>query len=80
MKRATYINQHGDEIIFEEISNKRVQISGFEHFKFSSEYIHPEGGPYIQIGSDIGRYFDDKKVRQVESFEFTDNKIILIVK
>ena len=80
MKRATYTNKYGDEIIFEEISSKKIQLTGFDTFRFSNEFIDPSGGPYIQIGSDVGRYFDDKKIRRVDSIGYENKKVILIIK
>jgi hypothetical protein len=43
--------------------------------------IDPSGGPYISLGTNIGRYFDGKIGKQiVEKIELTDGKIIFTTK
>lgn len=81
MKQVTYINRYGDEIIFKEISETEIAMYGFDHYRCSDNFIDPSGGPYIAVGMDVGRYFDDSKERRVESFySDVDGKIILNIK
>jgi hypothetical protein len=43
--------------------------------------IDPSGGPYISLGTNIGRYFDGKIGKQiVEKIELTNGKIIFTTK
>jgi len=79
MKRTAYTNRYGDEIIFEEIAPKKVKMSGFDFYRGSDEFIDPSGGPFIQKGTDVGRYFNDKEVRRVGSISIEENNIYLII-
>ena len=38
--------------------------------------VDPSGGPYITKHTDLGRYFDDKKVRKISKIEFDNLSII----
>ena len=42
--------------------------------------VDPSGGPYLQKGSDLSRYFNDKKKRVIESIELQQNKVIFKIK
>ena len=42
--------------------------------------VDPSGGPYIAIGTDVGRYFDDSIQRRVMNIAIENNKFILTVK
>ena len=80
MNQAKYTNRYGDDILFTELSKTEIEISGFTHYRRSEGFIDPSGGPYIEVGTDIGRYFNDKKVRRVSSIGYDNEKIILIIK
>lgn len=79
MKQVEYINRYGDHIKFKEVDKNTIEMFGYEHFRYSGEFIDPSGGPFIQLGSDVGRYFDDGKVRKVKEIELSTNKAILKV-
>lgn len=131
MKQATYINRYGDEIKFTELSEKEVEMSGYNsewlrigwandyseaykvylnsvnYYISYEEFIHkvenneeyrpylkyvksdkntynmvdPSGGPYIALGMDVGRYFEDGVKRIIKNIQFNkDNKIIFTIK
>ena len=45
------------------------------------DMVDPSGGPYITVGMNVGRYFDDNITRQVQEIKFgSNNKIILTIK
>lgn len=73
MKRATYTNRYGDNLVFEEINENTVQMSGFDHYRCGNDFVDPSGGPYIQIGSDVGRYFNDRKIRKVKKINIAED-------
>lgn len=79
MKQVEYINRYGDHIQFKEIDKNTIEMAGFEHYRYGGDFIDPSGGPYIRVGTDVGRYFDDGKVRRVKEFDFKDGKILLII-
>ena len=79
MKQVTYINRYGDKITFTEISDNKIEFSGFNHYRYGSDFIDPSGGPYISVGTDVGRYFEDDKVRRIKSINIEGNKIILSI-
>mgnify|MGYP003334917059 FL=1 len=79
MKRATYHNRYGDNILFEEASPTAIIMSGFEHYRFGDDFIDPSGGPYIKVGMDVGRYFDDNIERRIKSIKVIEGKIILSI-
>lgn len=72
MKRETYMNRYGDNLVFEEINENTIQMSGFTHYRCGNDFIDPSGGPYIQIGTDVGRYFNDEKIRKVKKITITE--------
>lgn len=43
------------------------------------EMVDPSGGPYISLGMDIGRYFEDGVTRIVDEIQFDNNKTIFTV-
>jgi len=47
-------------------------------FSFYSMF-DPSGGPYIEVGTNVGRYFDDYKTRIVESIDIKSDRVILTV-
>jgi len=79
MKRATYHNRYGDNIVFEEAGPTAVIMTGFEHYRCGEDFIVPSGGPYIQIGTDIGRYFNDNIERRVKSIKVIEGKAVLSI-
>lgn len=151
--KTTYNNRYGDSIVFEDIDDKTVEVTGFSpHYRagyandFSDAYeiysleckaltepdmnllvedikdnqlrpmnfqefaqrvtdafqdntepyrhywkhvvpdydryimVDPSGGPYIAIGTDVGRYFEDNTARRVMHIAIEDSKFILTVK
>jgi hypothetical protein len=46
------------------------------------DMVDPSGGPYINVGMNLGRYFDDNTPREVQEIKFAsnNNKIILTIK
>jgi len=44
--------------------------------------VDPSGGPYINVGMNLGRYFNDNIHREVQEIKFAPNnsKIILTIK
>lgn len=79
MKRVIYNNRYGDNIVFEEAGPTVIIMYGFEHYSMGENFIDPSGGPYIQIGTDIGRYFNDNKERRVKSIKVIEGKTILSI-
>jgi hypothetical protein len=86
MKTAKYINRYGDEIIFKEINNNQIEMIDGECYRFGYQnnqdnqiqFVDPSGGPFIQIGTDLGRYFEDGVKRIVKSIEVNEKKIFNI--
>jgi hypothetical protein len=84
MKNASYINRYGDEIIFKEINENQIQMLGGDHYRTGYEqdgtinFVDPSGGPFIQVGTDLGRYFGDGVKRVIKSIE-SNEKIIFNV-
>lgn len=79
MNSTTYINRYGDKIKFTEISDSEIEISGFNYYRQGDDFIDPSGGPYLEIGTNIGRYFNDGIERKVKSITFFENKWILSI-
>ncbi len=81
MKTAKYINRYGDAIIFKEINENQIQMIGGDHYRTgynqdgTINFVDPSGGPFIQEGTDLGRYFEDGIKRVVKSIE-SNEKII----
>jgi len=84
--KATYYNRDGDNIIFETIDNTNtVTMSGFTYYRTGGdehniEFIDPAGGPFIQIGTDVGRYFDGEPKMIVQSIINDGPKTVLLIK
>lgn len=79
MKKVEYLNRYGDHIQFIELDENTIEFTGFIHYRYSEDFIDPSGGPFIQVGTDVGRYFNDGKERKVQRIEFREDKIVLIV-
>ena len=85
--KVSYYNRYGDNIIFEQIENE-IHMSGFslDYMRTSTDnngnitMIDPAGGPYLNIGTNLGLYFNDKKSRIIESIEIKENKVIFKIK
>ena len=81
MKTAKYINRYGDAIIFKEINENQIQMIGGNYYRTGYDqdgtinFVDPSGGPFIQEGTDLGRYFEDGIKRVVKSIE-SNEKII----
>ena len=87
MKKVTYNNRYGDNVIFEQIDNE-VHMSGFniEWIRTGCDkennitMVDPSGGPYLTVGTNLGLYFNDKQNRIIESIKIKENKIIFKIK
>ena len=84
--KVSYYNRYGDNIIFEDHGNE-VHMTGFnlEYMRVAYKeddivMIDPAGGPYLNIGTNLGLYFNDKKSRIIESIEIKENKVIFKIK
>ena len=85
--KVSYYNRYGDNIIFEQKDNE-IHMSGFslDYMRTSTDnngnitMIDPAGGPYLNIGTNLGLYFNDKKSRIIESIEIKENKVIFKIK
>lgn len=81
MENAKYINRYGDEIIFKKINENQIQMIGGQYYRTgynedeTINFVDPSGGPFIQVGTDLGRYFGDGIKRVVKSIE-SNEKII----
>ena len=84
MKNVSYTNRYGDEIIFKEINENQIQMLGGDHYRIgynedeTIDFVDPSGGPFIQVGTDLGRYFGDGVKRVIKSIE-QNEKIIFNV-
>ena len=85
MKTAKYINRYGDAIIFKEINENQIQMIGGDYYRTgynqdgTINFVDPSGGPFIQEGTDLGRYFEDGVKRVVKSIIINeDGKIFNI--
>ncbi len=87
MKKVSYNNRYGDNIIFEQIDNE-IHMSGFNMEWIRVGYddeknitmVDPSGGPYLAISMNLGLYFNDKQNHIIESIEIKENKIIFKIK
>lgn len=87
MKKVTYNNRYGDNIIFEQIDNE-IHMSGFNMEWIRVGYddeknitmIDPAGGPYLSIGMNLGLYFNDKRSSIIENIKIEENKVIFKTK
>ena len=83
--KATYYNRDGDTIIFEKTNNNTVAMSGFTYYRTGGgaldniHFIDPAGGPYIQVGTDVGRYFDGQPKMIVLSIANDGPKTLLTI-
>lgn len=69
------------EFVYEVENNEK-----FRHYlrhaksdKSRLNMVDPSGGPYIALGMDVGRYFEDNIERIVDEIQFGDNKIVFSV-
>lgn len=71
---------------YQEFANEVETNDNYRHYlkhaksdKTRISMVDPSGGPYITLGMNIGRYFEDGIKRIVEEIKFADNKIIFTV-
>ena len=81
--KVTYQNRGGDDITFEKIDDNTIKMSGFIYYRIGYkdnvvDFIDPAGGPYIQIGTDVGRYFINHPRMIVKSIESSDGILLKI--
>lgn len=87
---TTYINRYGDEIIFNQVSDKEIHVTGYNpaylrqgREGFNTDKIimvDPSGGPYMSVGTNLKNYFNDKTDRIISEININENKIIFIIK
>jgi hypothetical protein len=83
MKQTKYHNRYGDEIIFKEINENQIEMIGGEYYRTGYnedgiiDFVDPSGGPFIQLGTELGRYFNDNQSRIVKSIIVEDKKIYI---
>ncbi len=71
--KTTYYNRHGDVIQFELINENEIEMTGhddsFMRYGYDGDdstkydnlvFVDPPGGPFLNTGTDLGRYFDGK--------------------
>ena len=81
--KATYQNRYGDDIIFEKLDDNTIKMSGFKYSRTgynddeSIDFVDPSGGPFIQIGTNVGRYFKGEPQMIVKSIEWNENETLL---
>jgi len=81
MKTAEYTNRYGDVITFQYINENQIQMIGGNYYRTgynedkTINFVDPSGGPYLGVGMDIGRYFEDGVKRVIKSVE-SNEKII----
>ena len=81
--KATYQNRYGDDIIFEKLDDNTIKMSGFKYFRtgYNNDktiyFVDPSGGPFIQIGTNVGRYFGGGNSMIVKLIEQNDNGTLL---
>lgn len=84
MENAEYINRYGDKITFQYINENQIQMLGGDYYRTgynedeTIDFVDPSGGPFIQVGTDLGRYFGDGVKRVIKSIE-SNEKIIFNV-
>jgi len=76
--KDTYKNRYGQSIKFELLETNGlvdvVKVSGFEYYRTGYntdtnqvDFIDPEGGPFLQVGSDISSYFNSENKMIVQA-------------
>lgn len=83
-----YLNSVNYYISYEEFIHKvenneeyRPYLKYAKSDKNTYSMVDPSGGPYIALGMDIGRYFEDGVKRIIKTIQFNkDNKIIFTIK
>lgn len=75
---------YGDNIVFEKTADNKIEMSGHKYLRTGSnnegadiEFVDPAGGPYVEIGMNIGTYFESKKEMIIKSIELQGETIIL---
>lgn len=74
----TYYNRYNDAIEFSEDGNV-ITMSNIQYVRYGFEddgtitMVDPSGGPYIDLGQDIGHFFMDGKNRVVKKIEVFDD-------
>ena len=79
MKQAKYNNRYGDDILFTELSETEIHMHGFDYCRRGEDFVDPSGGPFIRVGMDVGRYFEDGKERKIKTISHKEGKIILSI-
>lgn len=74
---AEYINRHRDKITFNDDGQGNVFMYGGKWFRFGFKenpdtltMVDPSGGPYIELGTDLGRFYMDDLARVVTAIHF----------
>ena len=92
--KTTYFNRYGDNLQFELISEDKIEMTGhdssFMRYGYDGEvetrydnlvFVDPPGGPFLNIGTDLGRYFDGKiGIHFVHEITIKDKSVIFTTK
>lgn len=85
LKTAMYYNRYGDNIVFSEINENEIHMSGFNmdwvrygwtKSEDEIDMVDPSGGPYLTVNSNLKLYFEDNKNRFIKSIKIDTDKII----
>jgi hypothetical protein len=76
MNAKTYTNRYGDVFTFTPDNDGNLLWEGnFEFARYGFEespdnlnMVDPSGGPYIDMGTDVGRFHKDMKGKKVTGF------------
>lgn len=79
--KAIYQNRMGDNIQFEVISENEIKMTGIDggyrvgyNSDESLNFVDPFGGPFINIGTDMNRYFDGQFKKEVKIVSINKNE------
>jgi hypothetical protein len=85
LKTTIYNNRYGDNIVFSEINENIIHMSGFnmDYMRYGwtknendIDMVDPSGGPYLTVGFNLKPYFEDNKNRFIKSIKIDTDKII----
>lgn len=74
MKTAEFKNRHDETIKFEQIESDKVEMTGYYVRQIRCgvnpetselEMVDPEGGPFIQIGTDLSEFGSTGVVKKI---------------
>ena len=81
--KTNYYNRYGDNINFEKIDDNTVEMTGYSYPRTGYntdgnfiEFIDAGGGPFIQVGMNLGNYFETKDKMIIKSIDVKENSTI----